>query len=153
MEYFSSEFKVSEKMKAAVLFLCLILLTGCKKDENPVEDNNNISHVFEAGTYNGKFSITSNGIEESGNVTFIFTDSTYSCVPKTPLLPPLGSGIYEKTDKTIRLRDTAVHPANFDWSLILNGFFDYTFNGTSLKMTQNDSVNNRNRVIDLVRLN
>jgi len=49
------------------------------------------------------------------------------------------------------LEDKAIHTAEFDWTLILNGKFDFTYDGIKLILKQNDKQFNRLRTIELIR--
>jgi hypothetical protein len=82
------------------------------------------------GNYRGTFTIThSTGLVQSGNVTFTFTGAQYTCTPERLYLPPSGGGSFELVGQAIRLRDTAVHTAEFDGTLILGGEFSFLFDG------------------------
>jgi len=130
-------------MRTTILLAILVLLS-CSDVWlfNPIDD----------GTYAGTFTITlENGLTKTGNVTFTFKGRTYSCVPDKQYLPPGGAGEFLTFGRTIRIKDTALHTAEFDWTLILNGDFEFTFDGSRLVLQQNDTKHHRFRVIDLIR--
>jgi hypothetical protein len=104
------------------------------------------------GTYQGTFTITQeNGPVESGTVRITFGGDGYSCTPEQRYLPPSGGGLFLLSGRTLTLKDTAVHTAEFDWTLILNGEFSFTFDGSRLLLEQQDQRHRRHRTIDLKR--
>jgi hypothetical protein len=104
------------------------------------------------GTYRGTFAITnSKGVVQTGNVTFTFDGGQYSCTPETMYLPPSGAGSFQFVGHAIRLKDTVAHTAEFDWTLILNGDFSYTFDGVHLVLVQQDQEYQRHRRLELTR--
>jgi len=111
-------------------------------------------------TYINPFFVQNNGVHcyntdssftDSGPATFIFTDTSYSCWGEKYLLPPSGGGKYSIIDDKMVLNDTSYHTAEFDWTLILNGEFDYWFDGKNLRLEQSDRAHNRRHKILLVR--
>jgi hypothetical protein len=104
------------------------------------------------GTYIGTFTITdSNGLELSGTVTFAFSGNTYTCIPERRYLPPSGAGCFTLVGRTMVLKDTVAHTAEFDHTLILNGPFPFIHDGVHLVLVQEDEQYRRHRVIDLTR--
>jgi hypothetical protein len=104
------------------------------------------------GAYRGTFTITnSEGVVQTGNVTFTFDGDQYSCAPETMYLPPSGAGSFQFAGHAIRLKDTVAHTAEFDWTLILNGDFSYTFDGVHLVLVQQDQEYQRYRRLELTR--
>jgi hypothetical protein len=47
------------------------------------------------------------------------------------------------------LKDTVMHTAEFDWTLILNGEFSMTLDGSRLVLEQYDAQHGRQRILDL----
>ncbi len=112
--------------------------------------------IFQPGCYKGTYSIThyyntDSSFTDSGPATFIFTDTSYSCWGENYLLPPSGGGKYSIIDDKMVLNDTAPHTAEFDWTLILNGEFDYWFDGKNLRLEQFDRAHNRHHKFLIVR--
>ena len=96
------------------LAMLLILFNGCSDDGFP----NSITD----GTYVGIFTIKlEDGQTKTGGVTFTFNGNSYSCNPEKLYLPPSGEGSFHVIGQVLRLKDTALHTAEFDWTLILNG--------------------------------
>ena len=132
-------------MKKTILFLFVILFWGCED----ADTNFNLQD----GNYSGAFTITdSNGISQSGNVMFSFSNNSYTVIPEKLYLPPVGAGTFSAIGNNIILNDTAIHTAEFDWTLILNGSFEISYNGSVLTLKQNDIKHNRKRFFSLTKL-
>jgi len=126
-----------------ILALCLGLLSCSDLSTEPTSID---------GTYRGTFTFThGSGLVESGVVTISFVGGQYTCSPEQKYLPPSGSGLYVIVDDTLRLTDTAVHTAEFDWTLILNDSFSFQLDGSHVVLSQQDSEHQRHRRIDLSR--
>lgn len=122
------------------------LITGCKESETDV--------FIENGIYSGTFTlINENGKIESGKVTFTFFDNKYSCVPEKIYYPPVGGGKFSINGNKIKLTDTSVHTAEFDWTLILDGEFFISYEGKTILMKQQDIKYKRVRTILLSKQN
>ena len=129
-----------------IIFLFVFLLVGCE-----VNDTN---YSFEEGYYSGTFIIVeSDGQTLTGNVNFSFINDQYSVIPETRYLPPVGAGMYEIYLNVINITDTVPHTAEFDWTLILNGNFEFSYNDQVLTLKQNDIKHNRKRTISLTKQN
>jgi hypothetical protein len=132
--------------KIIILFLFVILCIGCEESSTGI--------YLEDGNYSGTFMIIeSNGQTQTGNINFNFSNNNYSVVPEYKYLPPAGAGTFSRNSNTINLVDTAIHTAEFDWSLILNGNFNLAQNGKALILEQNDTKQNRKRIISLTKQN
>lgn len=127
----------------------LLLLSGCQ--DNPTASDS----VQIEGEYNGTFTITyhvgtDSARTETGAVEFSFDDGRYDVDGEQRYLPPRGGGKYT-IGRSINLTDREFHTAEFDWSLILNGSFDYELKESTLTMTQLSEDRNRYREIVLQR--
>jgi hypothetical protein len=103
----------------------MALLISCKKDNLKIEE----------GTYTGKFTVTYNTGIETGITTIELRNSTYTCTGNSDRIPAGGSGTYSIDNKIITFNDENMRTADFDWNLILNGQYDYTFDGKKLKIS------------------
>lgn len=129
-----------------IIFLFLSFFIGCGINDA------NIS--LEEGNYSGTYTIIeADGQTSSGNINFLFNDNRYSVVPEKAYLPPSGAGIYEVKGNSINITDTAIHTAEFDWTLILNGKFEIMNNNEVLILKQNDIKYRRKRTISLTKQN
>ena len=134
---------------ALVALAGLLFLTGCQ--DNPTTSDS----VQIEGEYNGTFTITyhvgtDSARTETGAVEFSFDDGRYDVDGEQRYLPPRGGGKYT-IGSSINLTDRELHTAEFDWSLILNGSFDYEMKENTLTMTQLREDRNRYREIVLQR--
>ena len=138
-------------MKKFIFFTLVFIFVFCINC-----NKSNLNVIFLPGTYNGTYSITHHyntdwALTESGPATFVFTDTSYSCYGEEYLLPPGGGGEYEIVGDVMVLNDMMNHIANFDWTLILDGEFDYRFDGNNLRLEQADAIHNRFHLISLVK--
>jgi hypothetical protein len=137
-------------MKTTIfIFLCYLLTYyGC---DNEVESYPQIEGKYK-GTYTRiEYIGSDHASTDEGSVILEFTDRTFTCVPDVRWLPPTGAGIYSFNYKKIILTDTIVHTAEFDWTLILGGAFNYSYDGTNLTLIQNDLKHKRRHTINLTK--
>ncbi len=136
-------------MKTLVLvFITSIFLISC----GSVEPTSVID-----GNYEGVYSITHNYGTDSaytlhGKIIFEFFKGRYEFVPENPLIPPRGKGIYRLARRKIVLINQLGYTADVNLNLILNGYFNYSFNGERLFLTQEDKNLNRFHSINIYRL-
>jgi hypothetical protein len=132
--------------------LCSLLFAACNST-GPTSEL-----TMKPGTYEGTFSITYfTGTDSASTVqshaTFTFGDTGwYTCWGNLAFNPPAGGGEYRVVGDSLVLEDLAMHTAEFDWTLILNGSFYMTQSGGVLTLTQDDRRHSRYRniVIGLV---
>lgn len=127
------------------------LLGGCQIGNEPSRTQD-LQGVWE-GTYTRTDHFgTDSALTQEGSATFRFTGTEYSCYGEEFYLPPGGAGNYRISDSKIILTDLAGHTAEFDWSLILSGEFDYSFDGKNLTLTQHDTKRERFHRATLTKL-
>ena len=136
-------------MKYSLLLFTLLLFVGCKDKST----NSSNSPLIEVGEYNGIFTFTENDYTSTSNVKFTFTDTIYTCIPQKAYMPPTGGGKYEYQKDKIVLTDMVMHTAEFDWTLILGGEFNYSKSGNTIILIQEDKNRNRFRKIELTKSN
>lgn len=110
------------KSLIATIFSITILLSSCKKDDFEIKD----------GTYKGTFTVTYSPGTQSGQTTLELKNGKFSCSGNINRIPAGGSGTFSSDNKKITFSDENVWTADFDWNLILNGQYDYTFDGKNL---------------------
>lgn len=130
------------------IFAILIFLCGCNDDSA----GPSTAEAIEPGTYAGQFFFTEKNDTIVSTVQFIFTDSTYTCIPQMMFHPPAGAGKYRIHGDSVELQDLTAHTANFDWTLILGGNFGYRRIECMIIFSQKDSVRARTRRIELSKL-
>lgn len=115
------------KLKNYFVFLVFtIAILSCKKTSNE-----NFT-----GTFVGTFTVQYTNSTSSGNTTVNFIDNgKYNCSGNTNYIPAGGSGTFTKTTSKMIFNDINYWTANFDGNLILNGEYDYSFDGKNLKLT------------------
>jgi len=123
-------------MKTLVLiFVTSIFLISC----GSVEPDSVID-----GNYVGTYSITHNYGTDSaytlhGEITFEFSKGSYKYLGTKYSLPPESGGKYCLNRRKIKLIDNGRHNGNIDPTLLLNGDFNYSFNGARLILEQQDN--------------
>jgi hypothetical protein len=127
------------KFQWIMLIVLVIGLSGCEKSKTE-------NKVFPDGTYIGTFQRTINaGDEQISNVVLTFYDGKWSGQTDILYYPALCHGLFTIENNKIEFTNECAWPANFDWSLILSGEFDYTYNDSSL-VIQKSYTNSENIV-------
>ena len=123
-------------MKANILcaLLGVILFASCKKTEVQTE-------LLTNATYSGTFRSTNtntaiNSQDISGNVTLVLNGSAYTCTSPTTNLAASAKGSFAVSGQQYIFRDSLIHPANFDWQVILGGTYNATVKADSLFLTK-----------------
>jgi hypothetical protein len=116
-------------MKNAYQLITVLLLQylqqGCKKNDTRISD----------GTYAGTFTVTYSSGVQSNNVVLEISGGKYNCSGNTNRIPAGGAGSFVLENNKLKFTDEQVWTADFDWNLILNGSYNYTFDGQQLKIT------------------
>ncbi|EKT4520703.1 hypothetical protein JE945_002472 [Flavobacterium psychrophilum] len=115
------------KSKILIIVTFLFILISCSKNDAEVEIPQNIN-----GNYVGFFE--RNGV--SSNVQLNLTNGTFNGQSTTLKFPALCNGTYIITSNTITFEDKCMWTAEFDWTLILNGEWNYIMNGNNLTLTK-----------------
>jgi hypothetical protein len=112
-------------VQTTLLSLVILCFWSCQCDDdhskNPM-----------IGTYTGTFTVTYSSGELSGDVTLKLQEGRYTCIGNPDRIPAGGRGTYTVEEGKMIFVDENVWTADFDWNLILNGTYDYTFNGQKL---------------------
>ena len=120
-----------KKLKAGYLIAAVVLMGSCSKtllQPNTVQ-----------GTYNGQFELVSTkspANSTSASVTVNFTGTQYKSTANSNYIPAGGAGKYSISKDSVTFQDDAMHTANFDWNLLLNGSYTYTSKGDSLILSK-----------------
>ena len=115
------------KSKILIGVTLLFVLISCNKNDSeiaiPQITNGNYIGIFER-----------NGV--NSNVQLNLNSGTFNGQSTTQKFPALCNGTYSSTNNTINFEDTCVWTAEFDWTLILNGEWNYVVNGSVLTLTK-----------------
>ena len=107
------------------VLIIAVLFFGCDKESLEVVD----------GTYVGVFTVTYDSGAKTDSTTLVLKDGNYTCSGNLQRIPAGGSGTYVIEKGRIIFSDKNIWTAEFDWNLILNGQYDYTFDGKKLKIS------------------
>lgn len=114
-------------MKAKYLLLAVLFLPflmGCSKQNSDI--------VPTDGKFKGTFTVTYRNDRKSGETTLVFENGRYSCSGNPDRIPAGGSGTYSIDNGKITFVEESFWTADFDWNLILEGQYDYQFDGKNL---------------------
>ena len=116
-------------MKAKTLFLSLIILStyGCNKEDENIEASID-------GNYIGTFERSGN----TSNVELTFNNGNWMGESETVKFPALCYGTYSNSGNVMTFENACFWTADFDWTLILGGDWNYILNGNSLIMTKSN---------------
>lgn len=126
------------KFFALAIFPIAILLMGCNKGNINIKD----------GTYKGTFTATYKSGTKTGQTTLEVKNGRFKCFGNPNRIPAGGSGSCYSDNNKITFNDENYWTADFDWNLILNGQYEYSFNGKILKMSA-DKTGDRHYEYDL----
>ncbi|MBN2747762.1 MAG: hypothetical protein JXR34_13630 [Bacteroidales bacterium] len=105
-------------------FLFITLIYSCKSENKPIED----------GVYSGTFKAEYSSGFQTGSTVLEFNEGRYLCHGNQNRFPAGGSGTFMADEDQIVFQDENFWTADFDWNLILNGTYDYEFDGKNLKI-------------------
>ena len=115
------------KSKILIGVTLLFVLISCNKNDSeiaiPQITNGNYIGIFER-----------NGV--NSNVQLNLNSGTFNGQSTTQKFPALCNGTYSITGNTINFEDKCVWTAEFDWTLILNGQWNYVMSGNILTLTK-----------------
>ncbi|GHS89535.1 hypothetical protein FACS1894201_10900 [Bacteroidia bacterium] len=113
------------KILILAIFSIATLLLGCDRDNLNIEN----------GTYKGTFTVIYRSGTRTGQTTLNLENGNFSCSGNSNRIPAGGSGTFSFDNNKITFNDENFWHADFDGNLILNGQYDYTFNGKKLKIS------------------
>lgn len=113
---------------ATILSIAAMFTSGCVDDFDPIADDDNV-------VYMGTFMRGGPLIDPlPSNVTIRFRDGVFEGTSDAQNYPAICNGTYTVKGDEISFRNKCVFPANFDWSFIMAGDFEYEQRGDSLMM-------------------
>lgn len=114
-----------KKLIPALLSL-VILFSACEKDEDS-SDNQTLANGLYKGTFNRA------GMD-TVNVSISVLQGNYEGQSDRQFYPAICRGSFTKDNSSITFRDSCTWQANFDWTLILNGNYQLSENGTRVRI-------------------
>ena len=129
---------MKNKILIPIIFSIVTLILGCKKDNLNIKD----------GTYKGTFTVTYSSGTQTGHTTLELKKGKFTCSGNSNRIPAGGSGTFSSDNGKIIYNDENFWTADFDGNLILNGSYDYTFDGKKL-IFSSDKNNVGNYMYDL----
>lgn len=113
-------------LRLVLITLAMIpFIAGCKKDNRKIDN----------GTYTGTFKVIYSSGTQTGTVTVeLKRYSKFFSTGNPDFIPAGGSGDYSINGDKINFKDKNRWQADFDWNLILNEEYYYSFDGNHLKM-------------------
>ena len=121
------------KKLTLLLTLAIIAFMSCDRNEE------NTLVQFPNGDYTGIFTVEyKSGDTFSNPVTVSFKEeNAYSSTGNSDYYPAGGNGTFEISGSTIEFTDAGFWTANFDWNLILNGKYEFSYDGNKLVISAN----------------
>jgi hypothetical protein len=120
--------------KIILLAFVFTFLISCEYNEI------NRSAAFPLRTYKGQFIRSSPTIKYSpSNVTLTFTEDRFSGESDRMKYPAICNGTYTITGNEIEFTNNCAWTAEFDWSYILSGKFQISFDSSRLEMTKSSA--------------
>lgn len=113
------------KILIAIVFSLATIFSSCKKDDLDIKD----------GTYKGTFSVTYRSGIQTGQTTLELMNGKFSCSGNSNRIPAGGSGTFSSDNNKITFNDENFWTAEFDGGLVLNGTYNFTFDGKKLNIS------------------
>ena len=113
------------KAKFFMLFSLIIALHSCSKKDNGQNINGSYIGVFER---NGNTS----------NVELTLNNGQYNGQSTKDRFPALCNGNYTISGSSITFTNNCMWTADFDWTLILNGEWNYTISNNTLTLIKSN---------------
>lgn len=119
-------------MKSMIILahLIILLFATCNKT---IESTN----VIPDGVYEGTFTRTSpHARYASAKVSIEFKNGSFSGTSDVANYPAICSGTFKTSAQTITVENECMFTANFDWSLIFKGTYEYKFTDGELTISK-----------------
>lgn len=111
-----------------IIWILIISNTSCEKSHN-----DKIPDGVYIGTFQRQLAFGGGDIAQ---ITISFSSNTYSGVSDKPRYPAFCDGTYNIEKQKIIFVNACVWTADFDWSLILSGEYNFTLIGKLLVITR-----------------
>ena len=127
--------------KAVALLLFSAVLFSCHKDvrQSSIEPDKGSKTVFTAGlegSYSGTFTRTAGNAANSvsSNVILSFHNGKFTGTSTLSQYPAICSGTYAAVSNKLQVNNACFFTANFDWTYIFTGEYQYTKEGNQLRI-------------------
>lgn len=115
------------------MVVSIICLSSCSKEILRT------THID--GTYSGVFEMSNtdsaaNAAPKKGHVSVNFTGIDYTCSTNMNYAYAGGAGKFFVKKDVMTFTDTLMHPASFDWNMVLNGSYTYRIEGDSITLVK-----------------
>jgi hypothetical protein len=128
--------KTHNPMKKTLLSVVILTIISISCES----DHTNATEI-PIGVYSGTFQRQlSGGGGEIANVIITFSENTWTGQSDRSKYPALCHGTFSQDKSKIIFTDKCAWTAEFDWSLILAGTYDFTLDGKQLVITKGYSV-------------
>lgn len=111
-----------------------VVFFACEKDDNDASPG---EPVLTNGLYTGTFSRTG---MDTVIVSIKVSGENFEGQSERQFYPAICRGSLRGDNGGIYFSDSCVWQANFDWSLILNGRYDYTIEGYDVRLRRNNGA-------------
>ncbi len=113
-----------------ISFSCLLLIS-CEKNDGSKPQQKVLATGLYKGTYNRS------GLD-TVDVSLNIVQNRFEGESNSQYYPAICRGSFTGDENTITFQDSCVWPANFDWSLILNGRYEFSGDDKNLRIWRNN---------------
>ncbi|MET0462408.1 MAG: hypothetical protein ABW007_04620 [Chitinophagaceae bacterium] len=117
--------------KLLLISLSLILLISCEKDDNDQSEQ----FMLYPGLYKGTFSRSG---MDTVDISVKVVDNRFEGRGSRQNYPAICRGSFSGSQNAITFQDSCAWPANFDWSLILNGRYEFSGDDKKIRIWRNN---------------
>tara|TARA_R110000868_G_scaffold304437_14_gene565176 strand:- start:16220 stop:16621 length:402 start_codon:yes stop_codon:yes gene_type:complete len=114
-----------------ILFVIIftLFITSCSSNDS--------SESIIEGDFSGTFSrVQGNARYATAEVSITFSNGTFEGVSNINDYPAICNGTFEIVKDEIIFSNDCAFTADFDWTYILDGTFDYQLNGSELRISK-----------------
>jgi len=116
----------------STIWIILLTSIGCESLHN---ESDKIPDGLYIGTFQRQLAF---GGGDTAHVTITFSSGSWTGQSDKPNYPALCHGTYKIEAHKIIFTNNCVFTADFDWTLILSGNYDFTLNGNQIKIVRSD---------------
>ncbi|MCG2615407.1 hypothetical protein LZZ85_13995 [Terrimonas sp. NA20] len=113
--------------KLCLILFSISLLASCKKND----DAKSQQRLLVTGLYKGTFSRS--GLD-TADISLSIVGNRFEGQGSHQNYPAICSGSFSENQSSITFQDSCAWPANFDWSLILNGRYEFSVDSKNVRI-------------------